>query len=134
MKFYYDGIGYPCKWKTKMSKNMWYSQEPAKLKVTLPISVYDKIKKDIKADNTNETLFDVIKFKVLKGEGEILNFNKSKDSVKEMWQLECYLKSFVICSQFKKEKILIVNFDISVIESELLKKSEMRDIILSEFI
>jgi hypothetical protein len=134
MKFYYDGIGYPCKWKTKTPKNMWYSQEPAKLKVTLPMSVYDKIKKDIKADNANENLFDVIKFKVLKDEGEILNFYKSKDSVKEMWQLECYLNSFIICSQFKREKLLIVNFDISVIESELLEKSELRNVLLNEIL
>jgi hypothetical protein len=134
MKFYYDNIGYPCKWKSKMSRSIWYSQEPAKLKVTLPISVYNKIKKDIKVDNTNETLFDIIKFKVLKGEGEKLNFYKSNDSVKEMWQLECYLNSFIICSEFKREKLLIVSFDISVIESVLLQKNEMRDIILSEFI
>jgi hypothetical protein len=135
MKFYYDGVGYPCKWKTKMNKSMWYSQEPAKLRVTLPVSVYDKIKRDIKADNGK--LFDIIKFKILKNENEKLNFYNSNDSEKEMWQLECCLEYSIICSEFKESKenkLFSVIFDLTVMDNELMNKSDMRELILNEIL
>jgi hypothetical protein len=128
MKFYYDGVGYPCKWKTKMSKNMWYIKEPAKLKVTLPMSVYDKIKKE-------ELDIWPFKFKILKANGEYIHFNKSVDSSLEIWKLECHVNSFIICSEFRRDglvRLVTVNFDILVIEYDLLEKSEIRDIILNE--
>jgi hypothetical protein len=132
MKFYYDGIGYPCKWKTKMLKDMWYSMAPVKLKVILPISVYDKIKKDI--ENVNEEELDIwpFKFKILKANGEYIHFNKSVDSSLEIWKLECHVNSFIVCSEFRRDGLVTVNFDILVIEYDLLEKSEIRDIILNE--
>ena len=52
MKFFYNGKGFPCNWKTQMkSDNMWYSMEPVKLTVTIPQSLYDIILLDIKLRN-----------------------------------------------------------------------------------
>ena len=55
MKLYYNGKGYPVKWKSLMRKDMWYNMEPVKIKLTLPESVYKAILVDIKLDNENKT-------------------------------------------------------------------------------
>ena len=62
MKFFYNGKGFPCNWKTQMkSDNMWYSMEPVKLTVTIPQSLYDIILLDIKLDKKNNTLRDIFR-------------------------------------------------------------------------
>lgn len=147
MKFYYNDVGYTCNWKTKMSKDMWYSMEPAKVRVTLPKDILKKILIDVKEDKNNNqnfrTLHDIIKskrptsairFKILKSAGEELYFNESKDENIEFWELECYLNSSIISSEYKKKGIVSVHFDISVIKSQLLDKNEMRDILLNEIL
>lgn len=134
MKFYYNSVGYTCNWKTKMFKDMWYSMEPAKVRVTLPKDILKKILIDVKEDKNNNTLHDIIKFKILKSAGEELYFNESKDENIEFWELECYLNSSIISSEYKKGGIVSVHFDISVIESQLLGKNEMRDILLNEIL
>jgi hypothetical protein len=126
MKFYYNDVGYTCNWKTKMSKDMWYSMEPAKVRVSLPKNILQKILLDVKED--------VIKFKILKSAGEELYFNDSINENVELWKLDCYLNSSIISSEYKKKGIVSVHFDISVIESQLLNKDEMRDILLSEIL
>jgi hypothetical protein len=126
MKFYYNDVGYTCNWKTKMSKDMWYSMEPAKVRVSLPKNILQKILLDVKED--------VIKFKILKSSGEELYFNDSINENVELWELDCYLNSSIISSEYKKKGIVSVHFDISVIESQLLNKDEMRDILLSEIL
>lgn len=134
MKFYYNDVGYTCNWKTKMSKDMWYSMEPAKVRVSLPKNILQKILLDVKEDVKNNTLHDIIKFKILKSAGEELYFNDSINENVELWKLECYLNSSIISSEYKKKGIVSVHFDISVIESQLLNKDEMRDILLSEIL
>jgi hypothetical protein len=134
MKFYYNDVGYICNWKTKMSKNMWYNMEPAKVKVSLPKNILHKILLDVKEDTKNNTLHDIIKFKILKSTGEELYFNDSINDNNELWQLECYLNSSIISSEYKKEGIVSVHFDILVIDSQLLNRDEMRDILLSEIL
>lgn len=134
MKFYYNGVGYTCNWKTKMSKDIWYSMESAKVRVSLPKSILQKILLDVKEDVKNNTLHDIIKFKILKFAGEELYLNDSINENVELWQLECYLNSSIISSEYKKKGIVSVHFDISVIESQLLNKDEMRDILLSEIL
>jgi sugar-specific transcriptional regulator TrmB len=134
MKFYYNDVGYTCNWKTKMSKDMWYSMEPAKVRVSLPKNILQKILLDVKEDVKNNTLHDIIKFKILKSSGEELYFNDSINENVELWKLECYLNSSIISSEYKKKGIVSVHFDISVIESELLEKSELRNILLDEIL
>lgn len=133
MKFYYNDVGYTCNWKTKMSKDMWYSMEPAKVRVSLPKNILQKILLDVKEDVKGDVKDNIIKFKILKSAGEELYFNSVNENA-ELWQLECYLNSSIISSEYKKRGIVTVHFDISVIESQLLNKDEMRDILLSEIL
>ena len=56
MKLYYNGKGYPVKWKSLMNKDMWYNMEPVKIKFTLPESVYKAILIDIKLNKGFATI------------------------------------------------------------------------------
>lgn len=134
MKFYYKNIGYTCNWKTKMRKDMWYSMEPARIRVTLPKNIYLEILKYIKEDNTNKKLFDKVNFTILKSPGEELYFNKSIVENLEIWEIECFLNSSVVSSEYKKKGTVSVHFDVNIHESKLLEKDEARDIILNEIL
>ena len=134
MKFYYNNVGYTCNWKTKMSKDMWYSMEPAKVRVTLPKNILQKILLDVKEDVKNNTLHDIMRFKIFKSTGEELYFNESINENSELWEIECYLNSSIISAEYKKKGVVSVHFDISVIESELLEKSELRNILLDDIL
>ena len=50
MIFDYNGNHYKCVWRTLMDKNSWYNMQPAKINVTIPISLYKKIMKEIKKE------------------------------------------------------------------------------------
>lgn len=139
MIFDYKGNRFKCVWKTLMDKNMWYNMEPAKIKVTIPKTLYQNIMKDIKQDIRNNTLHDIIKFKIQKEKGERLYFNESIDSESEYWDIDAYLNSSTISSIFNQKnpnKIteVTVHFNISVFENRKLEKSEIRDILLNELV
>ena len=135
MKLYYNGKGYPCKWKTQMKNdNMWYSMEPVKLTVTMPQSLYDIILLDIKLDKENKTLHDIFRFNLLLQKGEM---SRDRDKLvvetNEFWEMETYLNRATISSKFRNDDVKVV-FDISVFEENELDKSELRNILLSELI
>jgi hypothetical protein len=117
-----------------MSKDMWYSMEPAKVRVTLPKNILQKILLDVKEDVKNNTLHDIMRFKIFKSTGEELYFNESINENSELWEIECYLNSSIISAEYKKKGVVSVHFDISVIESELLEKSELRNILLDDIL
>lgn len=134
MKFFYNGKGFPCKWKTQMNEDMWYSMEPAKLTVTIPKSLYDIILLDIKLDNKNNTLHDIFRFRLLLQKGEI---SRDRDKLvvetNELWNMETYLDRATISSKFRNDEVKVV-FHLSVFEETELDKSELRDILLSELV
>ena len=134
MKFFYNGKGFPCKWKTQIKGDMWYSMEPVKLTVTIPRSLYDIILLDIKLDDTNNTLNDIFRFKLLLQKGEM---SRDRDKLvvetNEFWEMETYLNRATISSKFRNDDVKVV-FDISVFEETELDKSELRNILLSELL
>lgn len=139
MIFHYKDNCFKCQWKTYMKKNMWYSMEPAKLKVTIPKSLYNEILKDVKEDKCNKTLHDIIRFRIQKEKGEILFLNESKDSENEYWNIDAYLDSATVSSIYNnrnpnKETKVTVHFKINIFENKKLEKSEIRDILLNEIL
>lgn len=135
MKLYYNGKGFPCKWKTQMKNdNMWYSMEPVKLTVTMPESLYDIILLDIKLDKKNNTLRDIFRFRLLLQKGEM---SRDRDKLvvenNELWDMETYLDRSTISSKFRNGDVKVV-FYLSVFEEKELDKSELRNILLSELV
>ena len=135
MKLYYNGKGFPCKWKTQMKNdNMWYSMEPVKLTVTIPRSLYDVILLDIKLDKSNNTLNDIFRFNLLIQKGEM---SRDRDKLvadqNELWSMETYLNRSTISSKFKNDEVTVV-FDLSVFEDVELDKSELRNLLLNELV
>lgn len=134
MKLYYNGKGFPCKWKTQMNKDMWYNMEPAKLTVTIPESLYDIMLLDIKLDKKNNTLQDIFRFRLLLQKGEI---SRDRDKLvvetNELWDMETYLVRATISSKFRNGEVKVV-FLLSVFEETELDKSELRNILLSELV
>lgn len=139
MKLYYDGIGYPCKFKSEMKgNNTWYSMEPISIKLTFPKYIYDKILLDIKLDNENKTLQDIFRFKLLIQRGELSrnkdNWNKhSQVAQNELWELETYLDRCTVTSEFRSGNIT-AKFSLSIFSEMELDKSEIRELILNQLI
>jgi hypothetical protein len=134
MKFFYNGKGFPCKWKSQIKGDMWYNMEPVKLIVTIPQSLYDIILLDIKLDKENKTLHDIFRFNLLLQKGEM---SRDRDrllvELNEFWNIDSYLHRSTIASKFKNDEVTIV-FDISVFEEVELDKSELRNLLLGELV
>lgn len=134
MKLYYNGKGYPVKWKSLMKKDMWYSMEPVKLKMTIPESVYNAILIDIKLDNENKTLRDIFRFNLLLQKGEL---SRDRDKLvvetNEYWKIDAYLDRVSICSKFRNGDVTVI-FELSIMEDFELGKSELREVLLNEII
>jgi len=134
MKLYYNGKGYPVKWKSLMNKNMWYNMEPVKLKMTIPESVYKAILIDIKLDEENKTLRDVFRFNLLLQKGEM---SRDRDKLvvesSEYWKIDAYLDRVSISSKFRNGEVTAI-FEVSIFEEEELDKSELRNILLNELV
>jgi hypothetical protein len=47
MIMYYKDYVFPIIWKSLMSKDMWYSMEPAKITATIPLEIYQPIRMSI---------------------------------------------------------------------------------------
>ena len=134
MKFFYNGKGFPCKWKSQIKGDMWYNMEPVKIKFTLPESVYDAIMIDIKLDEENKTLRDIFRFRLLLQKGD---FSRDPDKLtietNEYWKIDSYLDRASISSKFRNGDVTAV-FEFSIFEQEELDKSELRNILLSELV
>jgi putative heme degradation protein len=134
MKLYYNGKGYPVIWKSLMKKGMWYNMEPAKLKLTIPESVYKAILVDIKLDNENKSLRDIFRFNLLLQKGEI---SRDRDKLvvesNEYWRIDAYLDRCSTTSRFISGDVTVI-FEISIFEEEELDKSELRNILLNELV
>ena len=134
MKLYYNGKGYPVKWKSLMRKDMWYNMEPVKIKFTLPESVYKSILIDIKFDGENKTLRDIFRFNLLLQKGEL---SRDRDKLvvekNEYWKIDAYLDRCSITSRFRNGDVIAI-FEISIFEEVELDKSELREVLLNELV
>jgi hypothetical protein len=134
MKLYYNGKGYPVKWKSLIRKDMWYNMEPVKIKFTLPESVYKAILLDIKLDNENKTLRDIFRFNLLLQKGEMSrDRNKLVVETNEYWKIDTYLDRVSTTSKFRNGDITAI-FEVSIFEEEELDKSELREVLLNELV
>ena len=129
MKLYYDGIGYPCKFKSQMKgENTWYSMEPISIKPTFPKYIYDRILLDIKLDN------DKFRFKLLLQKGDLSRKEDNSQVVQnELWEIKTYLERCVITSEFRNGDVA-VKFSLTIFEELELDKSELRNILLNQLI
>jgi len=129
MKLYYNGKGYPVKWKSLMNKDMWYNMEPVKIKLTIPESVYNAILIDVKLSQEN-----IFRFNLLLQKGE-MSRDRDKLTVEtnEFWKIESYLNKRIISSRFRNGEVIAI-FEVSIFEEEELDKSELRNIILNELV
>ena len=140
MKLYYNGKGYPVKWKSLMRKDMWYNMEPVKIKLTLPESVYKAILVDIKLDNENKNQKninfrrDIFRFNLLLSKDE-LSRDRERLIVEtnEYWKIDAYLDRVSITSRFRNGEVIAI-FEVSIFEEVELDKSEIREVLLSELV
>ena len=140
MKLYYNGKGYPVKWKSLMRKDMWYNMEPVKIKLTLPESVYRAILLDIKLDNENKNQKnknfqrDIFRFNLLLSKDEL---SRDRDRLivetNEYWKIDAYLDRVSITSRFRNGEVIAI-FEVSIFEEVELDKSEIREVLLSELV
>jgi hypothetical protein len=130
MIFYYNNIGYPMNWKSKMNSDMFYNMEPAKIKVTLPYDIYRKIYDDLRNEK-NE-----IHFKVLKRKYDKVKWSISEESY-GLWSIDAFVYSLSISSKFRNGDVTMV-IDIGVFEfkkfSDQEYKSVLRDELLKELV
>ena len=129
MKLYYNGKGYPVKWKSLMNKDMWYNMEPVKIKLTIPESVYNAILIDVKLSQEN-----IFRFNLILQKGEM---SRDRDRLtvetNEFWKIESYLDRVSISSRFRNGDVIAI-FEVSIFEEEELDKSELRNILLNELV
>lgn len=134
MKLYYNGKGYSVEWKSLVRKDIWCNMEPAKLKLTIPESVYNAILLDIKLDSENKTLRDIFRFNLLLQKDD---FSRDPDKLtietNEFWKIDAYLDRVSISSRFRNGDVTVI-FEISIFEQIELDKSELRNILLNELI
>ena len=132
MKLYYNGKGYPVKWKSLMRKDMWYNMEPVKIKFTLPESVYKAILIDIKLNKDEHR--DIFSFNLLLNKDEM---SRDRDKLvvetNEYWKIDACVDRVSITSRFRNGDVVAI-FEVSIFEEEELNKSELRDILLNELV
>jgi hypothetical protein len=132
MKLYYNGKGYPVKWKSLMRKDMWYNMEPVRIKITLPESVYKAILIDIKLNK--DELRDIFSFNLLLNKDEL---SRDRDKLvvetNEYWKIDACVDRVSISSRFRNGDVTAI-FEVSIFEEEELDKSELRNILLNELV
>jgi hypothetical protein len=132
MKLYYNGKGYPVKWKSLMRKDMWYNMEPVRIKITLPESVYKAILIDIKLNKDEHR--DIFSFNLLLNKDEL---SRDRDKLvvetNEYWKIDACVDRVSISSRFRNGDVTAI-FEVSIFEEEELDKSELRNILLNELV
>lgn len=134
MKIYFKNGCYPVVWKTGMKDNMWYSMEPAKLKITMPASVYDVLSKDINRVNKDPNRDSCYRFRfdISKFESDNVKWGISEHK-SGLWRVGTFVYSCSISSKFKNGDVIAI-FDLAVDTAVMLDKSVLRDRILNELV
>lgn len=136
MKFYYDNIGYTCRWKNLIKdKNLWFNMEPVKLSVRLPIDVYGKIIQDTSKMLSISKNHDqsILLFKIYKEKSEQVTWcvNSSDDS--ELWEFTTLLDRVSYTSKFNDGTVTAI-FDFYVKGHKICERSELRELLLNQLI
>jgi hypothetical protein len=124
MKLIYKDNRYPCILKSEMEKNMWYSMEPVKLTVTIPLVEYFNMRTDI-TECDNE-----FHFRLLVDKNDKVN-NFSDDFISGLWIVDSQFERSTITSRFGKGVVNVI-FKLHISERELSDKSELRDLIMND--
>lgn len=138
MKLYLNGKGYPMTWKTQMKDDMWYSMEPARIKVTLPESEYRKISEFTKKE-MRLCEYDTFVFQVYKSESDKMKWIHTSHTGSEfkenngLWNVDCFVYSASICSKFRNGLVTAV-FDVNACSFTKCNKSILRDLLLNELV
>lgn len=131
MKFFYKNKVFDCKWKDKMH-GYWYSLLPGKLTVKMPKEFYKKILKDVKEDPNNNTLFDLINFKIIKSKGEFFHDEDDLDSL-VIYDVNSIIDRSIISSEFKNGEVL-AHFSLRIDGLKKTSKQEIREILLNQIL
>ena len=124
MKLIYKDSKYPCVLKSEMKKDMWYSMEPVKVTVTIPLTDYFRMKLDIKDCDDN------FHFKLLVDKRDNVK-NFSNEFVPGLWMVDSQLERSTITSSFSKGVVKVI-FMLHICDRELSDKSELRDFIMND--
>ena len=124
MKLIYKDSKYPCVLKSEMEKNMWYSMEPVKLTVTIPLTDYFNMRTDI-TECDNEFHFRLLVDKNDKVE------NFSDEFSLGLWSIDSQFERSTITSRFSKGVVNVI-FKLHISERELSDKSELRDLVIND--
>lgn len=124
MKLIYKDNRYPCVLKSEMKKNMWYSMEPVKLTVTIPLTEYFDMRTDI-TECDNEFHFRLLVDKNDKVE------NFSNEFKLGLWSIDSQFERSTIISRFSKGVVNVI-FKLYISERELSDKSELRDLVIND--
>lgn len=120
MTLYYKELSFPCIWKSQMKDDMWYSMEPVKFRITIPLNIYNEILKDIKNYKDDRYIGDdTFIFKLQDGN--------------ELYEIYSVLYRSSILSRFPNGEVTVL-FNISIYEKELKEKSILRDLILNQLV
>jgi hypothetical protein len=133
MKIYYNDDCLTVIWKSLMRDNMWYSMEPAKLKITTTKSMYDDLHSQWVNFECRDSNRFVMDFDIYKPSNEKVKWGLSGPDDTGLWSLQAYVNSISSTSVFPNGTITIV-IDISVLDKIKQDKSELRNHILNELV
>ena len=128
MKFYYNNEGFSCKWKNQIKDDTWWSMEPVKLVLRLPLSTYNKILSDIKLRNE-----ELLEFKIHKQKDEVVNWNVYSSDESELWKFTTLIDRISYTSKFN-DGTVTAHFEFMVQNHSICDKSELRELLLSELV
>jgi sRNA-binding regulator protein Hfq len=124
MKFIYKDEKYPCVLKSEMKDDMWYSMEPVKITVTIPLTNYFKMRTDIKDSDNN------LHFRLLVDKNDSVK-NFSEEFNQGLWMVDSQFERSTITSSFSKGVVKVI-FKLHIYERELTPKSELREFIMND--
>ncbi len=140
MKLIYKDNIYPLIWKTQMVKDHWYNMEPAKLKTTMPFSVYESIRLEKNLfEKTNREDYEpfLLTVDIYKKMDEVVEWDLSPLDYHGLWTIEIIIYSMSISSKFRDGSCTAI-FEIGLYKHDEKDKSEiiskLRDIKLSELV
>lgn len=124
MKLIYKDDKYPCLLKSEMRKDMWYSMEPVKITLTIPLTEYFNIRTDIRESDEN------FHFRLLVDKTDKVS-NFREEFVEGLWVVDSKFERSTISSSFGKGIVKVV-FKLHIYERYLSDKSELRELIIND--
>ncbi len=129
MKFYYNQKGYACQWRNNLKGDYWSNMEHAKIKVKIPLSLYNEIRQDIRSQEDTPT----INFSVHKEKDEVVNWASYSSDESELWKFTAIIERISYSSKFSDGSV-IAHIDCLIQYNDKCDKSELRELLLNELI